>query len=170
MNYSEIWRILEGITTEFRQRGLTVSPEIVNDLRMARALIKIYESGSDKGEVGSKVEELLGKIEAYLITEAQKSFEPAYVDKWLKLLEEASYDLCEFANETQTETRFIPGVPRDQKWIRIKLGGSLNAQRICQLAEETELAARVDGDEYVLVYGKETAVRTLIKKLSQENR
>ncbi len=40
--------------------------------------------------MSEKVEEYLGNVESYLITEAQKSFGSESVDHWLRRLEEAN--------------------------------------------------------------------------------
>jgi len=72
-----------------------ISQTIMNDLKSAKLMIKIMDVDEGCGETASKVEQYLGIVEAYLVTEAQKIFEPSRIDDWLRRLEEASCDTCE---------------------------------------------------------------------------
>src|SRR3989304_8857760 len=124
MSYSARWKILEGMIVEFRKKGLDVSQAILNDLKSAKVLITVMNADEkDRGETAPKIDEYLGNVEAYLVTEAQKAFPPEKVDEWLRRLGEASCETC--TTEVKKESRFISGLPRDQKWIRVKPLNSL---------------------------------------------
>ena len=75
MSYSARWKILEGMIVEFRKKGLEVSQAILNDLKSAKVLITIMNvDEKDRGETAPKIDEYLGNVEAYLVTEAQNVF------------------------------------------------------------------------------------------------
>ena len=75
---------------ELRKKGVSIPPEVINDLRSAKLMIKISEAEGSRGDASQKVEEYLGSVESCLITEAQKALSPETVDQWLRRLEEAN--------------------------------------------------------------------------------
>jgi hypothetical protein len=135
MGYEAVWKILEEIVIELRKKGLATPQRVMNDLKSAKVYIKIMNaSEKDRGETAPKIEQYLGSVEAYLITEAQKTFAPKKIDDWLKRLDEASYGTCQTCIEPKEtrkkeEAKFITGVPRDQKWIRVEPLASLSVEK-----------------------------------------
>ncbi len=167
MSYSARWKILEGMIVEFRKKGLEVSQTILNDLKSAKVLITIMSADEkDRGETAPKIDEHLGSVEAYLVTEAQKAFPPAKVDEWLRRLDEASCEIC--ATEAKKETTFVSGLPRDQKWIRVKPLTSLPTEKLKRLAEETSLSFREEEDGHLIVYGSAEEIKEFIKRMTEE--
>ena len=65
-------------------------------------------------------------------------FGPENVDAWLRRLEEANAEVCE---ETTEESKFVTGVPRDQKWVRVEPIKNLPTDRIQQIAKAQNLAS-----------------------------
>jgi len=137
----------------------------MNDLKSARTMIKIINVDESRGETAQKAEEYLGNVEAYLVTEAQKKLAPEYIDEWLRRLEEASCETCE---EKREESRFISGLPRDQKWIRVQPLASLPLEKLKQLAEESNLSCSVQEDGRLLVHGKAEDIKEFVKKMTGE--
>ena len=80
---------------ELRKKGVAIPPNVINDLRSAKLMIKISEAEGSRGEASQKVEEYLGSVDSYLVTEAQKALSPETVDQWLRRLEEANAETCE---------------------------------------------------------------------------
>jgi hypothetical protein len=150
---------------EFRKKGLAIPATVMNDLKSARTMIKLMDVDESRGETAQKAEEYLGNVEAYLVTEAQKKIAPEYIDAWLRRLEEASCETCEAKAE---ESRFISGLPRDQKWIRVEPLASLPPEKLKQLARETNLSTSVQEDGRLLVYGKAEDVKEFVKKMTEE--
>jgi hypothetical protein len=70
--------------------------------------------------------------------------------------------------EAEEESRFIPGVPRDQKWIRVEPITSLPIEKLKQLATETNLSFRTEKDRHLLVYGNAEAIKEFIKKMTTQ--
>ena len=73
MSHAVTWKILEDLMIEIKKKGVTIPPNVINDLRSAKLMIKISESSGGSGDVSQKVEEYLGSVESFLINEAQKN-------------------------------------------------------------------------------------------------
>lgn len=168
MGYQGVWKVLEEIILEFRKKRVTVPQAIMNDLKSAKVMIKIMDADESRGETAPKVEQYLGSVEAYLVTEAQKKFEPARIDEWLRRLEAAA---CEIGGvegkEKEEASRFISGVPRDQKWIRVEPLTSLPLEKLKQLAKETNLSGTMQEDGRLLVYGKAEDIKEFVKTMTE---
>ena len=160
-----VWKALEEMIIEFRKKGLPVPVTVMNDLKSARTMIKIVNVDEGRGETIQKIEEYLGNVESYLVTEAQEKFEPEYIDEWLRRLEEASCETCE---KKEKEARFISGLPRDQKWIRVEPLASLPLEKLKQLTEESNLSSRLQDDGRLLVYGKAEDIKEFVKKMTEQ--
>jgi hypothetical protein len=65
------------------------------------------------------------------------------------------------------EAKFITGVPRDQKWIRVKPLPNLLTEKLKQLAEETSLSFREE-NEHLIVHGTAENIKKFIKKMTQQ--
>jgi hypothetical protein len=143
-------------------------------LKSAKVLMKIMDaSEKDRGETAPKIEQYLGSVEAYIVTEAQKTFAPARIDEWLRRLEAASRDMrqtcvVEREGKETAEAKFITGVPRDQKWIRVEPLASLPAEKLKQLAGETSLSFREEKDGHLIVYGSAEDIKKFVKKMTEQ--
>lgn len=175
MGYENSWKILEEIIIELRKKGVATPQNVLNDLKYAKVLMKILEaSEKDRGEIAPKIEQYLGSVEAYLVTEAQKEFAPERIDTWLRRLEEASCDTCQICGvSTETkkkaETKFVAGLPRDQKWIRIKPLANLPLKKLKQLSEEASLSFREETDGRLTVYGSPEKIKNFVKKMTEQS-
>lgn len=163
-------KILEEIIIEFRKQGLSVPPKVLTDLKSARVLMTV-ENTQQKGagEASMKIDEYLSSVEAYLVTEAQKKFPPEKIDEWLRRLDAASCDTCSVCVPTEKEeSKFITGVPRDQKWIRVEPLASLPAEKLKQLAAETNLSVREEKNGHLTVYGSAEDIKKFVKKMTEQ--
>jgi hypothetical protein len=171
MGYEAVWKILEEIIIELRKKGLATPQKVLNDLKSAKVFMKIMDaSEKDRGETAPKIEQYLGSVEAYLITEAQKTFPPARIDEWLRRLEEASCVTCVTCGvptEKNEKAKFITGLPRDQKWIRVEPLSILPAEKLKKLAKETNLSFREETDGHLTVYGTSENIRVFVKKMTE---
>jgi len=171
MGYTARSQILEVIILALRKKGVTIPENVLGDLKAARVLLKVMSaSQKDLGETAPKIEEYLGSVEAYLITEAQKHFAPEKVDEWLRLLEQATIDECSCtqveSDKPNEETRFMTGVPRDQKWIRIEPLPSLPLEKLEELATQTNLNFREEPTGQLTVYGQPEDIKIFVKKMA----
>ena len=165
MSHTATWKILEDLMIELKKKEVTIPPNVINDLRSAKLMIKISESAGSTGDVSQKVEEYLGYVESYLINEAQKTFGSEIVDQWLRRLEDATAKTSE---EKTEENKFITNVPRDQKWIRIEPISNLPTERIQQIAKESSLSVNPQKDGRLVVYGQPEAIKEFLKKMTTE--
>ncbi len=126
------WKLLEEMTIELKKKGVVIPENILGDLRSAKSMIKLHcTQAQGAGDVIQKAEELTANLEAYLVTEGQKCLGSEKIDLWLSRLEEANAEVCE---EVATENKFVTGVPRDQKWVRVEPVNSLSVERMGQIA------------------------------------
>lgn len=158
-------RVLEDLIIELRKNGLQIPQNVLNDLKSARVMMKIEDvDRKNLGETSPKIDEYLGTVEAYLVTEAQKRLSSESVDEWLHRLEAANFDTC--LKEEKEESRFIPGLPRDQKWVRVMPIASLSREKLEEMAEATNLVCRPESDGHLIVYGKDENIREFVKKMT----
>ncbi|MEM3699377.1 MAG: DUF2096 family protein [Candidatus Bathyarchaeia archaeon] len=160
-----VWKVLEEMILEFRKRGIAIPAEVMDNLKSARTMIKILRADPSRGETMQKIEEYLSNVESYLIFEGQKNFGVEYVDKWLKRLDEASMRVPDLEEE---ETRFVPGLPREQRWIRVKPSAELPIEKLKTLAKESNLLCELQRDGYLLVYGEDSCLKEFIKKMAKK--
>jgi hypothetical protein len=163
-------KILEEMIIELRKHGLQIPPKVLTDLKSARVLMTV-EATEQKGagEASMKIDEYLGSVEAYLVTEAEKKLPPELVDEWLRRLDAAGCDICGVRVPAEKEEpKFITGVPRDQKWIRVEPLVSLPAEKLKQLAAETSLSFREENDGHLIVYGNAEDIRKFVKKMTEQ--
>ena len=72
------------------------------------------------------------------------------------------------AKAEEEEHKFIPGLPRHQKWIRITPSPELSIEKLKVLAEELCLSFKVHNDGHLLVYGEDESVKDFVKKVASE--
>ena len=162
-----IWRVLEEIAIEFRKKGVAVPQKVMDDLKSAKSLINIMEANEvSRVEASPKIAEYLGSVEAYLVSEAQNIFPPDTVENWLKQIEKASH--ASNTEESKAEPRFTAGLPRNQRWVRVKPLPNLSIDKLEALAVESKLSFRIEDDGQLLVYGKADAVKEFIKKATAQ--
>jgi hypothetical protein len=161
MGYSSAWQVLENMIADFRKRGINVPEEVMTNLKSAKTMIKILKADPSRGETLQKIEEYLGNVESYLISEGQKTFGDEYVKEWLKRLEEANRKIDE-----EEETRFVAGLPREGKWIRVKPSAELTLEKLKKSAKELNVSYDMQDDGYLLVYGTDECIKEFIKKIA----
>jgi len=164
MGYSAAWKVLEGIITDFRKKGLKVPADIISDLRSAKTLINILRADPSRIDTSQNIEKYLRIVESYLVSEGQKRFGADYVDECLKRLNEANKKVF----EKEEEKPFIPRLPREQKWIRVKPSHELPMEKIKELADELSLSCDVQNDGCLLVYGEDERVKVFVKKMAKK--
>lgn len=166
MNYEELWRALADLVTELRRSGESVPPYVMKDLRSAKTTIQILKVNRDNPEHVSRVEEYLRSVESYAMYAAQKRLGSLTVDHWMERLKRAS----EEPEAAHTPVTFVPGVPRDKDWLRIKVSEDIPLGRIEALAEEMDLGHEARENGYVIVYGEKDEIRNFVKRMAEFSR
>ncbi|MEM1564263.1 MAG: DUF2096 family protein [Candidatus Bathyarchaeia archaeon] len=161
MGYLAVWKVLEEMITDLKKKGVTVPANIINDLKYARTLINVLKADPTRLETSQKIEEYLNNVEAYLISEGQ-TLGDKYVEEWVKRLEEASRKVF----EEEVETRFVPGLPREQRWIRVKPSEEMPIEDLKDLAGKLNLSFEVQSDGCLLVYGEDERLKDFVKKMA----
>jgi hypothetical protein len=160
------WKLLEGMMIALKKRGVTTPPNILEDLRASKSMIQLHcTMSTGGGDAIQKAEELTANVEAYLVTEAQKLLGSEAVDEWLRELEEANAQICEEPAKTD---KFVTGVPRDQKWVRVEPIANLSTERILQIAKAQHLAVNAQKDGRLVVYGQPESLKDFLRKMTLE--
>jgi hypothetical protein len=171
VGYSETWKILEEIVIELRKKGTPAPENVMNDLKSAKTLIKLTDADSrGQGEIRPKIEQYFSAVEAYVVTEAQKSFPAEKIDEWLRRLEGSSCAVCgpETKSVPEQEERFVPGLPRDQKWVRVTPIASLRKEKLEELARDSGLSVKPERDGHLIVFGTLEGIKEFVKKMTKE--
>jgi hypothetical protein len=163
MGYLAKWKVLEDMVAEFRRRGVTVPADVINDLKSAKTMIMILKADPRSEEITGKIEGHLEKVEICLVSKAQEQFGVEFVDEWLNKLEEASRR--EYVEEVE-EARFVPSLPRGQKWVRVRASAEMSIKELRKLAEESGLSCDVQSDGYLLVCGEDQLIEGFVKKMA----
>jgi hypothetical protein len=162
MGHLAVWKTQEEMLVDLRKRGFAIPEKIMNDLKTARIIIKISKAETNPEDAAQNVEIYLANIESFLITEAEKRFGTKYADEWLKRLSNAGRTI----DEPEDKTRFVPGLPREYKWLRVKLTAGLPLRTLETIANELELTYKTQYDGYLLIYGKDKPIRDFVKKMT----
>jgi hypothetical protein len=162
MGYSSTWEVLESMIADFRKRGVNVSSEVMTNLKSAKTLIKILNADRSNMDTLQKIEEYIGNVESYLVSEGEKNFGEEYVNEWLKRLEEANRKTDE-----EEAPRFVIGLPQKGKWVRIKPSGELTLEKLKKSAMELNLSYSLQDDGYLLVHGADKCVKEFVRKLAK---
>lgn len=164
MGYEHWWKTLEQLIAELRKKEVAVPAEAMANLRSAKTMIHVYGADPSYVESTPVIETYLLSTESTLMNIAREQFDPPFVEHWLKQLEAARE-----AEEPELETgiRFVPGVPRDQHWIRVLPSDDVLKADVEKLAGELELAHRMQKDGYILVSGNKDKVKDFVKKMAE---
>jgi hypothetical protein len=161
------WKLLEKMTIELKKKNVAIPENIMGDLRSAKSMIKLHcTQAIGAGDVIQKAEELTSNVEAFLVTEGQNVLGPEKVDSWLLQLEEANAEVCE---EAKSDDKFVTGVPRDQKWVRVEPIDALSTERIQQIAKEQNLTVNPQKDGRLVVFGQPESIKEFLKKMTTES-
>jgi hypothetical protein len=159
------WKLLEDMMLELKAAGVAVPGKVVEDLRSAKSMIQLTYTDGSHGDALQKAEEYLANVEAYVITEGQTVFGAAKVDGWLRRLEEASCQVCE---EPAGSDKFMPGVPRSQRYVRIEPKGDLTKDKVEALAKAHGMQVKVQPDGKLVVYGCPENLKAFLKQVTAE--
>jgi hypothetical protein len=158
------WKLLEDMMIELKKKNVDIPSNVINDLRSAKLMVQLSCGEGSVGDAMQKAEELMANVEAFVINEGQKVFGSDQVDLWLRRLEEANaVEVC--AEKPKTEDKYITGVPRDQKWVRVEPIANLPTERIQQLASEQNLTVKPQKDGRLIVYGSQENIKEFVKKM-----
>jgi hypothetical protein len=160
------WKLLEDMMLELKKAGTAIPPKVVDDLRTTKSLLELSCTEGSHGDAIQKAEEYLANVEAYIMTEGQSVFGEEKVDGWLRQIEEANVEVC--AEPRRAEDKFVTGVPRDQKWVRVEPLGEWTKEKIVQFAGEHSLQVKPQADGKLVVYGQPENLKAFVKKMAAQ--
>ena len=161
MGYEEVWRVLDDLLTELRQKGEMIPADVMSDLHSAKTMIQILKADPSHAENVPRVETYLKNVEFGLLCVAQERFGTKFAERWMKKLAEARKEVCgEVAS-----TRFVPGIPRGEQWVRVQVSKETPRKDVERLAKESELSHKIHDDGYVLVWGKNERIKSFVENL-----
>ncbi|MGD8565452.1 MAG: DUF2096 family protein [Candidatus Bathyarchaeota archaeon] len=165
MGYLEVWKVLEDIIVDFRKKEITIPKNIMADLRHVKTLINVLQADPDCLDTRKKVEDRLHEVESYLVSEAQIKFGSKYVEALLVKLDIA---IKKTGDKDEQETRFVSGLPRKHRWIRVRISAELPIKHLKSIIENLGLSYRETDGESLLVYGADQQIKELITKMKED--
>ncbi len=160
------WKLLEDMMLELKKTGVQIPAKTVEDLRTAKSMLKLGCMPGG-GDAVQKAEELMSNVEAFVATEGQTVFGSDHVDGWLRKLEEANLEVCAEPH-AEAEGKYVVGVPRNQKWVRIECSGGLTVEKVGELAEAYDMAVKPQADGKLLVSGSVENLKAFVKQMAAE--
>jgi hypothetical protein len=165
LGYVSVWKVLEEMVADFRGKGMTIPPQVMSDLKSAKTTIRVLSAGTQSEDGIRRVDQYLMNVESYLITEGQKKLGQRYIDEWLERLDNASREKTDGEQEV---LRFIPGMPRQQKWIRVTPTAGIHIKTLEATAVKMKLSHKIGEDSSLLVWGDDRAIKDFVKNLASK--
>jgi len=167
MGHDEVWKTLADLITEFRRRGESIPPDVMEDLRAAKTMIGVFRADQSRVENVPSIEMYLGNVESYLIFEGQKKFGSEFMEEWMQKIREAR-ETKALEEKPEPSSKFVPGLPRGQKWVRVQVSKETPEKEIKRLAEEVGLSFKVQRDGYMLIYGDDEKLKLFVKRAAEK--
>ncbi|MDR2707648.1 MAG: DUF2096 domain-containing protein [Nitrososphaerota archaeon] len=167
MDHMVIWKTLETLLIELRKTNIQIPVNILEDLRTARSILEISYSEDASEETTAKAEVYLTNVKAYIIDQAQKTFDPPVVNEWLTRLK---HDTIPTIKEKPAETpkdKFVIDTPRNQHWIRIETDhNKLPEEHVLKLAKKWNLTVNKQTDNRLILYGQLDDIKAFVKQIA----
>ena len=163
MNYDKKWKILADLITELKEQKKIVPVEIMNDLRSAKTIIQILKADPTSVETISRIEKYLRNIESYVISTGEE-LNKTIAENWLKKLKDKKMEKTEKINE---KTTFIHGIPRNEKWVRIKISTVVIPENLKKIAKANNLTYKKQKNDHIIVHGDPKNIKKMIKTITE---
>jgi len=164
-----LWKALADLLTELRKKDEAVPTETMEDLRSAKTMIQILKADPTRTENIARIEAYLENVESYLVFAAHNKFGPEFAERWMRKIARARRKTYE-EKEVKVPSRFVPGLPKDKRWVRIQVSEDTPKEYIEELAQENALSCRMQENGYMLVYGDDEKIKSLVKKMTKKFR
>ena len=168
MGHIQVWKTLDSLIAEFRKRGKPAPANIIEDLRSARTMMQVLKADPKRAENIPTIEMYLGNVESYLIFEAHQKFGEKFAEEWMQKIQDARRASDADEEPLESSSKFVAGVPRDQKWIRVQVSDETPKNEIEKLAEECGLSTKIQSDCHMLVFGDDSSIKLFIQKTSEK--
>ena len=166
-NYLAVWKVLEELTTALRMKGLNIPETTMTRLRSSRAAISIYEVDPTYGETVELIEGYLVGLEAELVSLAEEKLGEDFAKEFPRKIFEARQKK---PKEPEVTKGFVPGVPRSDYWIRIRIGDTISGEELQDIAAQQGLSTRDERTDSIVIHGEEKKVKKLIREIAKKMR
>jgi len=166
-NYLAVWKVLEELTTALRMKGVGIPETTMTRLRSSRATISIYEVDPTYGETVELIEGYLVGLEAELVSLAEEELGEDFAKEFPRKIFEARQKK---PKEPEVTKGFIPGVPRSDYWIRIRIGDTISGEELQDIAAQQGLSTRDEGTGSIVIHGEKKKVKELVREIAKKMR
>jgi hypothetical protein len=164
MGYEEKWKGIADFLIELQKEGEQIPEDVINDLRSAKTMIQVLIADPSNMESISRIDTYLRNVESYAINTAEKHGSKK-VEAWLK-----KFEIKNREEEKETISRFVTGIPREKKWVRIQISEDTPANDIKKLVKISDLSYIIQKNGYILVYGNGDDIKSFMKKVTKRFR
>ena len=164
MGYEEKWKSIADFLIELQKEGEQIPEDVINDLRSAKTMIQVLIADPNNMESISRIDTYLRNVESYAINTAEKHG-TKQVEAWLK-----KFEIKNREEEKETISRFVTGIPRQKKWVRIQISEDTPSNDIKKLVKISDLSYKIQKNRYILVYGNGENIKSLMKKMTERFR
>ncbi len=164
MGYKEAWKVLENLVAEFRKEGISISSETMHDLRSAKTMMQMLKADASRLEFLPTIGAYLDTVESQLMGLALEKFGQAFVEQWMKKLDEARRKVEEEKVES-TFSKLALGIQRSDFWVRVLPSEDILKETVENLAGEIGVSCKMQEDGYILVYGSKEKIKEFVKKM-----
>jgi hypothetical protein len=167
MSYEKKWKVLADLLAELQKKGEKIPAAVLNDLRSAKTMIQVVKSDPTCTENVSRVDTYLRSVESYAIFTAEKHGTET-AEEWLKKLKAPERAMNK--EKKDATSRFIPGIPRDKSWVRVKILEDTPLKDLESLLKDIGLSHKIQENGYILVYGNEENIKSFVKRMAEQFR
>ena len=167
MGREELWKALADLINEFRKKGETIPSDIMTDLRAAKTLLQLLKADPNCVDNVPSIEAYFGNVESYLVMTAHEKFGEQFAHEWMEKLKEARKITTE-EKRIESASRFVPGLPRGQHWVRIQVSKETPKKEVKKLVEELGLSFEEQKDGYMLIYGESEKLKLFVNKTAEK--
>jgi hypothetical protein len=164
-----VWKVLDAMIADFRERGGIIQPKPMVELRSAKTLISVLLVDQNCVGVRQRIEEYLFNVESYIMAEGQMMLGIEYVDNWSSRLDQASKKPVDEGEETRSalSKQDLPsGLPRRPDWVRISSLPEFQIDELKELADAFHLSCILQNNGILLVSGENDELRKFIKNVA----
>jgi hypothetical protein len=167
MSYEKKWKVLADLLIELQKRGEKIPADVMKDLRSAKTIIQVLKVDPTHCESISRIDEYLRGVESYAIFAAEK-LGTETAEQWLKQLKDSK--TAKVYKKTEAKPRFVHGVPRNKKWIRVQTSEDTPPEDVKKLVKDNNLSYKTQENGYILVYGEEKNLKSFVKMMAEHFR
>ena len=167
MSYEKKWNVLADLLKELQKRGKKIPAEVIKDLRSAKTIIQVLKADPTHTESINRIDTYLRNVETYAIFAAEE-LGTEMMEEWLKKLNDTK--IAKINETTEFISRFIAGVPKDKKWIRVQTSKDTPLEDVKKLVKDSNVLYTVQKNGFILVFGDEKNIKSFVKMMTKQFR